>query len=124
MEIGESRLGNLIVLQPSGRLDNLTSPEFQARLLQLTAATTGDVVIDLAAVDYMSSGGLRALGQASRQMTADRRIGVCGLHALVLEVFSIAHFEHVIPVFASLDDARLAWAEPNRSESPDGGAGP
>ena len=121
--MGESRLGNLVVLRPSGRLDNLTSAEFQAKLLQLTAAATGDLVIDLAKVEYISSGGLRALGATSKQMPGGRRMAVCGLHALVLEVFSIAHFEQVIPVFASLDEARLAWAEPNRSDERDDDSG-
>lgn len=115
MEIGESHLDNLIVLRPVGRLDNQNAPEFQKRLLQLSAGGTADIVIDLAAVEYMSSGGLRALGAAAKQIPAGRRIAVCGLHALVLDVFSIAHFEQLIPVFASADDARQAWAEPKRS---------
>lgn len=121
MEIDQARLGNLVVLRPSGRLDNLTNPQFQAELLRLATAATADIVIDLAAVDYMSSGGLRALGAAAKQVRAGRRIAVTGLHALVLEVFSIAHFEQVIPVFASLDEARLAWAAPNRPDARDGG---
>lgn len=115
VELGESRLDNLIVLRPAGRLDNVTAPQFQTRLLQLLASGTADLVIDLTTVDYMSSGGLRALGVAAKQTPAGRRIAVCGLHALVLDVFSIAHFEQLIPVFASADDARQAWAEPKRS---------
>ncbi len=110
MEIGESRIDNLIVLRPAGRLDNVTASEFQARLLRLMAGSTADIVVDLAAVEYMSSGGLRALGAAAKQTAAGRRIAVCGLHALVLDVFTIAHFEELIPVFASLDAARQAWA--------------
>jgi anti-sigma B factor antagonist len=121
LEIDEQRQGNLIVLRPAGRLDNVTAPEFQTRLLGVTAGGTADVVIDLAAVEYMSSGGLRALGAAAKQMSAGRRIAVCGLHALVLDVFSIAHFEQVLAVFANLDDARLAWAEPHPSHRRDGG---
>ena len=111
MEIGESRIDNLIVLRPAGRLDNLTAPHLQTRLLQLMSDGTADVVVDLTAVGYMSSGGLRALGAAAKRTPAGRRLAVCGLHALVLDVFSIAHFEKLIPVFANLDDARQAWGE-------------
>lgn len=120
MEIGESRLDNLIVLRPVGRLDNVSAPEFQTRLVRVAAGGAADVLIDLAAVEYMSSGGLRALGAASKQMPAGRRIAVCGLHALVLDVFTIAHFEQLIPVFASLIEARQAWTEPKRSGRRDG----
>jgi anti-sigma B factor antagonist len=120
VEIDEARLDNLIVLRPAGRIDNVTAPEFQARLLQLTVGGTMDLVIDLSAVEYMSSGGLRALGAASKQLPDDRRIAVCGLRALVLDVFSIAHFEQVVAVFASLDEARRAWIEADRSRRRDG----
>ncbi len=124
MEIGELRLGNIIVLRPVGRIDNETSSEFQARLVQLTAAATADVVVDLDAVEYMSSGGLRALVVAAKQKRAGRRVAVAGLHALVQEVLSIAHIEQVIPVFVSLEEAQLAWAGPNRSDERGGsGAG-
>jgi anti-anti-sigma factor len=116
VEIGESRFGNVLVLRPVGRLDNLTSPEFQARLLQLATGAQADVIIDLAAVEYMSSGGLRSLVMAARQKPANHRIAVVGLHALVQEIFSIAHIEEVVPVFATLDEARLALAEPSRSD--------
>ena len=33
MEIGERRDGDILVLSPTGRIDNDTSPDFQARLL-------------------------------------------------------------------------------------------
>ena len=60
MEIGERRDGNILVLQPVGRIDNDTSPDFQSRLLSgLTAGAT--VLVDFSAVEYISSAGLRAL---------------------------------------------------------------
>jgi hypothetical protein len=33
VEIGERRQANILVLRPVGRIDNLTSAEFQARLV-------------------------------------------------------------------------------------------
>ena len=60
MEIGEQRLGNLVVVQPEGRIDNTTSAEFQARLLAVLQRETADIVVDFSAVEYISSAGLRA----------------------------------------------------------------
>ncbi len=111
MEIDEFPLGKFLVLRPVGRLDNSTSAEFQAKLLQ--AAEKADSIVDLAAVDYISSGGLRALMTAARNKPTNRRIAVAALHATVLEVFTIAHFEQVLPIFATIEEARRAW-EPQR----------
>lgn len=116
MEIGESRLGKFIVLRPVGRLDNATSAEFQARLLQTVNAGAGDVIVDLAAVAYISSGGLRALMMAAKQKPANRRIAVAALHPVVREIFAIARFHHGVPVFGSIDEAALAWDEPSQPE--------
>jgi anti-anti-sigma factor len=66
VEIGEKRSGNVLVLRPVGRIGNLTSAEFQGRLLGAAASGSEDILIDLAAVDYISSAGLRALMVASR----------------------------------------------------------
>ena len=114
MQIDVVRLGDLIVLRPVGRLDNATSAEFQARLLQevLQEVMSGaaDLIVDLAAVEYISSGGLRALITAAKQKPVDRRMAVTGLHAIVQEVFHIAHCEELIPAFGSLDEVRRAWA--------------
>ena len=110
MQIDVVRLGDLIVLRPVGRLDNATSAEFQARLLQEVMSGAADLIVDLAAVEYISSGGLRALITAAKQKPVDRRMAVTGLHAIVQEVFHIAHCEELIPAFASLDEVRRAWA--------------
>jgi anti-anti-sigma factor len=106
-------LGNIIVIRPAGRLDNTTSAEFQTRLLQETTAGR-DLIVDLATVEYISSGGLRALINAAKQKPANCRLGVTGLHAIVREVFYIAHCEELIPTFGSLDEARGAWRKPDQ----------
>ena len=116
MEIDEFPLGKFLILRPVGRLDNSTSAEFQARLLQ--AAGRADFIVDLAAVDYVSSGGLRALMTALRNKPENRRMAVAALHATVREIFTISHFEQVVPIFATIDEARRAWEPRRRSGRP------
>ena len=71
MKIGERRQANILVLRPVGRIDNLTSAEFQARLLAATTSSSGDIVVDFTAVEYISSAGLRALMAGSRSKPKD-----------------------------------------------------
>jgi len=105
VEIGEERLGNLVVLRPQGRLDNTTSPEFQARLLEVVGASQADIVIDFAGVDYVSSAGLRALMTAAKTKSRERRLAAIGLNSVVQEIFTISRFHHVVPVLRSLEEA-------------------
>ena len=76
MDIGERRQANILVLAPVGRIDYLTSTEFQARLLAAVTSGGADVVVDFSGVEYISSAGLRALMTASRQKPNERRLAV------------------------------------------------
>ena len=58
MEITESQFGEVIVLAPSGRLDQATTPEFQKNLLAIVGARGSAVVIDFTEIPYISSVGL------------------------------------------------------------------
>lgn len=109
VEIGQSRIGGFIVLRPVGRLDNVTSAEFQPILLQAIITGSADVIVDLGAVDYISSAGLRTLMTASKMKPRGCRLAVAGLHATVQEVFAISRFHHVIAVFDSVEDAAAEW---------------
>ena len=112
MDIGEQRQANLLVLAPVGRIDNLTSTEFQTRLLAAVTSGGADVVIDFSGVEYISSAGLRALMTASRMKPKERRLAVVRLNAIVHEIFTISRFSHLVPIFATIEEASAAWEAP------------
>jgi anti-anti-sigma factor len=114
VDIGERRQANILVLAPVGRIDNLTSAAFQARLFAAVTSGSADVVVDLSGVEYISSAGLRALMTASRQKPKDRRLGVACLNTVVREIFAISRFSHVVPVFGTVEEASIAWQAPPR----------
>ena len=116
MDIGERRQANILVLAPIGRIDNLTSTEFQARLLAAVSSASTDVIVDFSRVEYISSAGLRALMAATRLKPKERRLGVACLHTVVREIFAISRFSHVVPVFGTVEEASTAWQTPPRPE--------
>jgi anti-anti-sigma factor len=117
VEIRQSRLGDSLVLHTAGRVDTQTSEAFQTELLAAVTDGGADLIIDFAQVEYISSAGFRVLMTAARRMPKDRRIAVVALNDVVRELFAIARFHHVIPVFGSLADAATAWtAEPQQQE--------
>ncbi len=115
MDIGERRQANLLVLAPVGRIDNLTSTDFQARLLAAITSGTADVVVDFSGVEYISSAGLRALMTASRMKPKECRLAVVRLNAVVHEIFTISRFSHLVPIFATIEEASAAWEAPAQS---------
>src|SRR5262249_25328102 len=117
VDIGERRQANILVLAPVGRIDNLTSTEFQARLLAAVTSSSADVVIDFSGVEYISSAGLRALMAASRQKPKERRLAVARLNAVVHEIFTISRFSHLVPVFATVEEASAVWEAPVQPQS-------
>jgi anti-anti-sigma factor len=119
MDIGERRQANILVLAPVGRIDNLTSAEFQTRLLAAVTSSSADVVIDFSGVEYISSAGLRALMTASRQKPRERRLAAVRLNAVVHEIFTISRFSHLVPIFATVEEASAAWEAPTQP-GPDG----
>ena len=113
LEIGVKRPAYLIVLAPVGRIDNLTSATFRTRLLGAVKSGSADIVVDLSGVEYISSCGLHALMSASRQKSKGQRFAVASLNAVVQEIFTISRFTHLVPIFATVDDARAAWDMPS-----------
>lgn len=109
MEIIEQHQDEIIVLNPAGRINNDTSPEFQAKLLACVGSAATTVLIDFSGVEYISSAGLRALMMAAKQSKATGgRLAVAGLTPMVKEIFSISRFSLVVQVFETTADAIAA----------------
>jgi anti-anti-sigma factor len=109
LEIDEQREGEVVVLEPVGRLNNDTSPEFQTRLLSCVNTGGSAVLVDLSRVDYVSSAGLRALMTASKQSkAAGGRLAVAALNPVVKEIFNISRFSYVVKVFETRAEALTA----------------
>ena len=110
MEIGEERRGAALVLSPQGRLDSTTAPEFEQRVRARMAEGNRDFVIDLGALDYVSSAGLRALVIASKSSNG-RGLGLAAMQPVVREIYAIARFDAIIAAFETVRDA-LAKLDP------------
>ena len=112
MNVTSRRFANAVVVHAAGRLDQDTCEAFRADLLKYVeeAATGGGaIVLDLSALEYVSSAGLRCFMLASRQAKAQHgRIYVAALQPMVAEIFQISHFNLVFQVFPSVREAVAA----------------
>lgn len=65
-----TKLESSATLALSGRLDGLSSPELEQQVVALLASDIRALVFDLAALDYVSSAGLRVFILAAKKMKA------------------------------------------------------
>ena len=124
MNVTSRRFANAVVVHAAGRLDQDTCEAFRADLLKYVEEAAhggGAIVLDLSALEYVSSAGLRCFMLASRQAKAQHgRIFVAALQPMVSEIFQISHFNLVFQVFPTVRDA-VATVSPEAAAAFDKG---
>jgi len=95
-----------LIVSVEGRMDAVTTPEFEQTLGGWI--DEGDIrfIVDLAGLDYISSAGLRGiLTSVKRLKAAGGQMVLTSLHGTVKEVFEISGFNTIIPIFESVKEA-------------------
>lgn len=111
LRIGQDRADGVIVLTLEGRVSHRTCADLEAALASAVASKAPAVLVDLSAVDYISSPGLRALEQASVDLAGGRRrFVVCGLQDAVSVAFDLGGLTGVLTIESSRDAAMAAAA--------------
>jgi anti-anti-sigma factor len=106
MNITLEEVGPVSVLRFEGNLDTNTAPEAQEKFDQLADAGVGKILVDFAALDYISSAGLRVLlATAKRLSGAGGSLRICNLNDTVREVFEISGFSTIFSVFDTESEA-------------------
>ncbi len=101
---------------PEGRIDFNSATEFQTQLERAIAGTRAPaaVIVDCAALEYVSSAGLRAFLIGAR---AAQRAGIpfalCTLQPAVREVFELSGFTQIIATHPDRDTARAQSRPPH-----------
>ncbi len=105
MDILVEKQPNALVFMVGGRLDGSTAPALQEQLLGSFDGAPA-IILDCAALDYISSAGLRVLLLATKDCKkTGRPFGICRLCDEVLEVFRLSGFHSIIEIFDSREQA-------------------
>jgi anti-anti-sigma factor len=111
MNIQQNVLDGVAVVAPAGRIDTTTSGPLEEAIRRTVDAGARDVLIDFAAVDYISSAGLRVfLVLAKRMRDLKGRLVLCGMPEPVRQVFHLAGFLPLFSVEPSRDTALARFA--------------
>jgi len=104
--IEQEQQGDVRILALSGRLDTETAADLELALQDLQAAGATQFLIDLAAIGYVSSAGLRVLLALAKQLDGGRgSLRLCALNAAVMQVFDVAGFSKLFLIYPDRQSA-------------------
>ena len=104
MELKETSRDGVVILEMSGKLDAVTTPELTAWFDNKSDADPGRFIFDCAGLTYLSSAGLRGFLTVAKQIKSRQgRVAFCGLGGVVLEVFRVSGFVTIFETFPTID---------------------
>ena len=97
MTIEKMAEGNKLTITLTGRLDTTTAPKLETELKQNISGVE-ELVLDLAALEYLSSAGLRVLLSAQKVMNRQGSMVVRNANEIIMEIFEVTGFVDVLTI--------------------------
>jgi anti-sigma B factor antagonist len=99
LTIERERDGDTSVLRLAGELDRLTVDAVDAAVRELSAETTGVLVLDLRGLEFIDSAGLRTLSRAHNTLDdAGRSLVVRGASAAILRLIELVGLRDILTI--------------------------
>jgi anti-sigma B factor antagonist len=110
MEVESKDFGEVELITIRGRVDSVQAAHLARALDAASLRGRHKIVVDLSQVEYMSSAGFRALGDAQRRSQRHPRGAVVLAHvpALILEALELVGFTEIFHIAESVP-AALEW---------------
>jgi anti-anti-sigma factor len=97
------------ILTVYGRVDNERAPELEAAGRRILEAGHRKLVINLSAVQYLSSAGLRALISLGKTATArNGRVILCNPSPIARQILELGGLDQLFPILPTVDEALVA----------------
>ena len=97
LDIMKTTNGAELTVALTGRLDTITAPTLEKELRSSLDGVT-KLVIDMAALEYISSAGLRVLLWAQKAMNAQGEMLVLHVSDTILEIFEVTGFSDILTI--------------------------
>ncbi len=114
MEISRAEHGCCDLYKVTGRMDSLTSPRVAETLAQSTNGGRFNVILDLSAVDYVSSAGLRVMINVQKTCRDNHgELVFAGVAKVVLDTLEIAGFDRLFKIFKDVESSIAGFNTPD-----------
>jgi anti-anti-sigma factor len=112
MEIDHRVENGILIIAINGRLDAASAPVAEGEINNALEGEQNRLLFDLSALEYLSSGGLRVILSAAKEIR--RREGKVVLAALtqyVYEIFEVSGFTAMLPIKDSVEEGLKALTQ-------------
>lgn len=97
MTIEKNLSASSLTVAVAGRLDTTTAPELENELKTSLDGVTS-LVLDFAALDYLSSAGLRVLLAAQKTMNKQGTMVIRNVNETIAEIFEVTGFADILTI--------------------------
>ena len=97
MTITKTLEGTTLAIALEGRLDTTSAPQLEAELRQ-NLDGVARLELDFAALEYISSAGLRVLLAAQKVMNRQGEMVIRSVNETVMEVFEVTGFTDILTI--------------------------
>ncbi len=97
LNIEKKTNGSELTVALSGRLDTTTAPELEKQIKESVGGVE-NLVMDLQALEYISSAGLRVLLSAQKIMNRQGSMAVTHVSETIMEIFEVTGFSDILNI--------------------------
>jgi anti-anti-sigma factor len=106
LDIKTQRIRKHVLVKLAGRLDITQSDEVESHLAKDVLSGDGDIIIDLGAISYISSSGIRIFVGMVRELNKQgRKLKLCNITTPVRKVFDVVELLDLFDVYETEQDA-------------------
>ncbi len=114
MQIVRAHVAQALLLELKGRMDLIAAMQYEKAVAEALAAGERQLVVDLAALDFIGSAGLRSLLTTAKKIRELKGVlRFCNVTGAVKDVFAASGFDSILSIFPSVKEAL-----PDPSEGP------
>jgi len=100
MNLSERTVKDIYIISISGRMDTANAKDIEAKLNEVIDKNSSKIIINLAAVDYISSSGLRVLLAAyKRQGQKNNTLVVVSVQPSIEKIFRITGLDRIFTIY-------------------------
>lgn len=97
LNITKNKENNAMTVALEGRLDTTTAPQLETELKNSLDGIT-ELTLELSALEYISSAGLRVLLSTQKVMNKQGEMKIAGATETVMEVFEVTGFSDILHI--------------------------
>lgn len=106
MRISTSKENSIYIIRVDGKIDSITSKDFQDAMITSILDGETKILIDCAELEYISSSGIRAFYYALRELSdKDGVIALSKPNDNILRILEMVDFQSEFPIYDTVDRA-------------------